>query len=350
MINNNNNDSQIESEKEYSIKSQIIKTLEWPSYTISILQDNEEDNEQINFLLGTNTNNTESNYLISTFYDKETEKINIRRKLKHSGNVVKVFYLNSKKALTSSSDNNIYLYDLHQKHNEVSTKPNLILKSHNDYCTSINLNKGKNTLISTSLDGKLCLWNINSSGSLGILKPLNEISYHENSINDSDWDKNNEYLFCSCGDDKKMIFYDIRDSNKVISINTPNKLKKIKYNYMNSNLLLTANDDFKIDLWDLRNTKVKLHNFEFHKGEITSIKWSDVNEKIFISSSVDCNLVMWNLKYLEEFNSPVNGEDFPVEVEWIQYLDNRILDFDFFNNIISLVDDENHVKVLSLNI
>jgi histone-binding protein RBBP4 len=346
MINNNINDSEIESEKKYSIKSQIIKTLEWPSYTISILQDNEEENKNINFLLGTNTNNTESNYLISAFYDIETEKINIKRKLKHSGNVIKVFYLNSKKALTSSSDNNIYLYDLHQKHSEVSTKPNLILKAHNDYCTSLSLNKGKNTLISTSLDGKLCLWNITSTGSLGILKPLNEISYHESCINDSDWNKNNEYLFCSCGDDKKMIFYDIRDSNKVISVKTQNQLKKIKYNKMNSNLLLTANDENKIDLWDLRNTKVKLHAFEYHKGEITSIKWSDINEKIFVSSSIDSNLVTWNLKYLEEFNSVVNGEDFPSEVEWIKNLGHRILDFDYSKNIIGVVDIENHIKIL----
>ena len=342
---NFNDESDSNNKKEFSIKSLVERTLEWPSYSVSILSENEKE-EKINFLLGTNTNNTESNYLISAFYDIETKQINIKRKLKHPGNVIKVFYLNSKKAITASSDYNIYLYDLNQKNIEVSTKPNLILKSHNNYCTSISLNKGRNTLISTSLDGKLYLWNITSSGSLGILKPLNEISYHESCINDSDWNKNNEYLFCSCGDDKKMIFYDIRDSNKVISVKTQNQLKKIKYNYMNSNLLLTANDDFKIDLWDLRNTKIKLHAFEYHKGEITSIKWSDINEKIFVSSSIDSNLVTWNLKYLEEFNSVVNGEDFPSEVEWIKNLGHRILDFDYSKNIIGLVDIENHIKIL----
>ena len=342
---NFNDESDSNNKKEFSIKSLVERTLEWPSYSVSILSENEKE-EKINFLLGTNTNNTESNYLISAFYDIETKQINIKRKLKHPGNVIKVFYLNSKKAITASSDYNIYLYDLNQKNIEVSTKPNLILKSHNNYCTSISLNKGRNTLISTSFDGKLYLWNITSSGSLGILKPLNEISYHESCINDSDWNKNNEYLFCSCGDDKKMIFYDIRDSNKVISVKTQNQLKKIKYNYMNSNLLLTANDENKIDLWDLRNTKIKLHAFEYHKGEITSIKWSDINEKIFVSSSIDSNLVTWNLKYLEEFNSVVNGEDFPSEVEWIKNLGHRILDFDYSKNIISLVDIENHIKIL----
>ena len=342
---NFNDESDSNNKKEFSIKSLVERTLEWPSYSVSILSENEKE-EKINFLLGTNTNNTESNYLISAFYDIETKQINIKRKLKHPGNVIKVFYLNSKKAITASSDYNIYLYDLNQKNIEVSTKPNLILKSHNNYCTSISLNKGRNTLISTSLDGKLYLWNITSSGSLGILKPLNEISYHESCINDSDWNKNNEYLFCSCGDDKKMNFYDIRDSNKVISVKTQNQLKKIKYNYMNSNLLLTANDENKIDLWDLRNTKIKLHAFEYHKGEITSIKWSDINEKIFVSSSIDSNLVTWNLKYLEEFNSVVNGEDFPSEVEWIKNLGHRILDFDYSKNIIGLVDIENHIKIL----
>ena len=342
---NFNDESDSNNKKEFSIKSLVERTLEWPSYSVSILSENEKE-EKINFLLGTNTNNTESNYLISAFYDIETKQINIKRKLKHPGNVIKVFYLNSKKAITASSDYNIYLYDLNQKNIEVSTKPNLILKSHNNYCTSISLNKGRNTLISTSLDGKLYLWNITSSGSLGILKPLNEISYHESCINDSDWNKNNEYLFCSCGDDKKMIFYDIRDSNKVISVKTQNQLKKIKYNYMNSNLLLTANDENKIDLWDLRNTKIKLHAFEYHKGEITSIKWSDINEKIFVSSSIDSNLVTWNLKYLEEFNSVVNGEDFPSEVEWIKNLGHRILDFDYSKNIIGVVHIENHIKIL----
>ena len=78
---NFNDESDSNNKKEFSIKSLVERTLEWPSYSVSILSENEKE-EKINFLLGTNTNNTESNYLISAFYDIETKQINIKRKRK----------------------------------------------------------------------------------------------------------------------------------------------------------------------------------------------------------------------------------------------------------------------------
>ncbi len=334
------------------IDNSISKVLEWPSYTISIRQSFQYDDNNFEFLTGTNTANQEANYitLLNASLTEKSHEIVIKRKYKHFGNVLKVLSYNDSFLISASSNNNLYLYNLNQDCNEISTKPDLILKSYTTPCTSLSIGNNKQLLLSSSEKGEVSLWDLKYDINTGVIEPLSTTTYHKGKVNDVDWNYSNENLFSSCGEDKMIFFYDVRDHNKKMSVMTGSSVKKISFNKANPNLFLSASGKNIIDLWDLRNTKIKLHTFQFHSHSITGLKWSDRNENLFVSTGNDGNLVMWNVKHLGNTKSSVLSEDTPVEAELIHRKKGKIYDFDWKGNAMTLVDNQNNIEVIKTKV
>lgn len=330
------------------IDNTISKVLEWPSYSISIRQSDKFDDNNFEFLTGTNTANQEANYitLLNAFFTKDNQEIVIKRKYKHFGNVLKLLSYNDSFLISASSNNNLYLYNLNQDCNEISTKPDLILKSYTTPCTSLSIGNNKQMLLSSSEKGEVSLWDLKYDINTGVIEPYSTTRFHKGRVNDVDWNCSNDSLYSSCGEDKQIFFYDLRDHNKKISVLTSSAVKKISFNKKNPNLFLSANGKNIIDLWDLRNTKIKLHTFQFHSHSITGLKWSDKNESLFVSTGNDGNLVMWNVKHLGNSKSSVLSEDTPVETELIHRKKGKIYDFDWKGNAMILVDNQNNIEVI----
>lgn len=329
------------------IDKTISKVLEWPSYSINIRQSGQFDDNNFEFLTGTNTASQEANYitLLNASLSNEKNEIVIKRKYKHFGNVLKLISYNDSFLVSASSNNNLYLYNLNQDCNEISTKPDLILKAYTTPCTSLSVGN-KDILLSSSEKGEVSLWNLKNDINTGVIEPLITTMYHKGKVNDVDWNCSNYSLYSSCGEDKQILFYDLRDKNKKISVMTSSAVKKISFNKKNQNLFLSANGKNIIDLWDLRNTKIKLHTFQFHSNSITGLKWSDRNENLFVSTGNDGNLVMWNVKHLGNRKSSVLSEDTPVETELIHRKNGKIYDFDWKGSAITLVDNQNNIEVI----
>lgn len=353
------------------VKRRIVaKVLEWRSNSIYVypkakvdLSDNCDSREnRRKILIGTDTGMKESNYVIQLQYDCDSSSdgvengisncnMSIVRKFKHNGNVLKVLGIDDSKCLTASSDNNLYLYNLKQSLSEVSTKPDLMLNEHSKICSGISLNNHSSLLLSSSQDGRVCLWDLGSIGNLGILRPINIFSAHnEKRVNDINWSHCNENIFASGGDDSNIVFYDKRTIDKQSAIKTSSKIVKVEFNFLNPNLFISANGIDITDLWDLRNTKVKLHSFKYHKEAITAIKWSNRNENYFASASLDKSLVFWDIKLLEAYKSPVCIEDNPSEAIHIEYLNKKICDFDWRDELIGVVNMDNSINVMNQSI
>jgi WD40 repeat protein len=86
-------------------------------------------------------------------------------------------------------------------------------------------------------------------------------------------------------------------------------IKNDKWINFNSNINLKT-----VALWDLRNTKMKLHSFESHKDEIFQVQWSPHNETILASSGTDRRLNVWDLSKIGEEQSADDIEDGPPEL------------------------------------
>ena len=338
MINNGNT---------ISISKDISKTLEWPSPAISLFRTLNQKPDQKQILVGTNTADQEPNYITQIICDTTENDIKIKRKFKHPSNVIKLLSLDTSHCISASSNNNIYLYNLEQNNPEVSTKPDVMLTGVDSLCTGLSLGLDPSLLLSSSEDGKVVLWNLNTNYTFGEIRPEKITTYHKGKVNDVAWNRGNKYLFASCGEDKNLIFYDIREEAKVVNITTSSGVKKIDFNKINQNLFLSANADNIVDLWDLRNTKIKLHTFKYHTSNITQIRWSVNDEYVFCSSGMDKKLVIWDINNLK---STVyrHAQDIPYEASLVHQANSKILDFDWDDNFIVLTDTMNEIECIKM--
>jgi histone-binding protein RBBP4 len=64
----------------------------------------------------------------------------------------------------------------------------------------------------------------------------------------------------------------------------------------------------------LRNLKLKLHSFEGHRDEVTTVAWSPDEEPIFASAGSDRRVIIWDLSRIGNEQTPEDAEDGPPEL------------------------------------
>lgn len=104
-----------------------------------------------------------------------------------------------------------------------------------------------------------------------------------------------------------------------------------------------------IHLWDIRNTKTKLHVFEGHSDEIFQVQWSPFNETVLASASSDRRLHIWDLSKIGETQSEEDAQDGPPELLFIHGGHTRkISDFSWNPNepwVIASVAEDNIIQI-----
>ena len=115
---------------------------------------------------------------------------------------------------------------------------------------------------------------------------------------------------------KNNLSRDLRDENNSYTIKGhKDSINCIDFNYKNSNLFLTGSNDKSIALWDLRNLKIKLHNFKYHTNDVLNIKWNKNCEKLFGSIGKDNSFIIWDINKIGKTQSRVEAEEGPVELK-----------------------------------
>uniref|UniRef100_A0A2K5NPS0 Uncharacterized protein n=1 Tax=Cercocebus atys TaxID=9531 RepID=A0A2K5NPS0_CERAT len=128
-------------------------------------------------------------------------------------------------------------------------------------------------------------------------------------VEDVSWHLLHKSLFGSVADDQKLMIWDTRS-------NTTSKPSH-SVEADTAEFLLATGSTKNVDLWDLRNLKLKLHSFESHKDKIFQVQWSTHNESILASSGTNCRLNVWDLSKTGEKQSPEDEEDGPLELLFI---------------------------------
>lgn len=70
-------------------------------------------------------------------------------------------------------------------------------------------------------------------------------------------------------------------------------------------------------LWDLRNTKARLHTFEGHTEEVFQVQWAPFVETVLASSGSDRRLHVWDTARIGEEQTTEDAEDGPPELLFI---------------------------------
>ena len=140
---------------------------------------------------------------------------------------------------------------------------------------------------------------------------------HSDSVEDIQWSPNEENVLASCGIDKSIRFWDIRQNTK----NSPKILKNahnsdvnvISWNTIRNHLFASGGDDNTFKVWDLRYlNEPPITEIKWHTGPINSMMWDPFDESQLAVCSEDNRLSIWDFsvepdekKLFDNFNNEI---------------------------------------------
>lgn len=175
-------------------------------------------------------------------------------------------------------------------------------------------------LLSGSEDKRVCLWNIAEAagGKSTQVDPIHIWMSHTEVVEDVAWHMHNINVCASCGDDKQVVFWDVRSVEPSHSFEAHTKeVNCISFNPFNEWLFVTGSADRTLALWDARNLKVKLHVFEGHSDQIFNVSWAPFSETVLASCSGDRRVNVWDLSLIGEEQSSDDAQDGPPELLFV---------------------------------
>eukprot|EP01135_Chromosphaera_perkinsii_P001969 Nk52_evm16s215 gene=Nk52_evmTU16s215 len=334
----------------------VTHALEWPSLTCQWLPDvvkpEGKDYNTHRVILGTHTSSAEQNYLMiaqvmlpndsssvdGKKYDEEKGeyggftnskgKVEIVQRIAHDGEVNRAKYMPQNPCLiaTKSPSEEVYIFD-YTKHPSFSSAtfcdPDVVLTGHTKEGFGLSWNPHKEGhLLSSSEDGTACLWNIGHASK--VTKTLGaEATFrgHTSVVGDVAWHGLHDCLFGTVGDDKKLMIWDTRSSDRTKPASVVEAHSKevncLAFNPFNEYVVATGSADSSIGLWDLRNINMKLHSFESHKDEVFNLAWSPQNETVFMSGGADRRIHIWDVAKIGEEQTAEDAEDGPPELLFV---------------------------------
>ena len=262
------------------------------------------------------------------FASKDNKYV-IEAQIAHQGEVNRARYMpqmwNIIASQTTSGEVHIFDYTKHAPKSEGADqcKPELKLvgQKKEGYGLSWNLNK-KGSLLSSSNDGTVSLWDVenNAPQLYSTIEPVSKYEDHVGSVEDVAWSKHDPDVFCSVGDDKRMLLWDTRKESKKPTHQIEahfGEILSVDFNPFKEYLLATASDDKTVAIWDTRKLQTKVCSLKQHQDQVTTVSWSPFNEAILASASQDRRVFVWDLTRLGSKQTPEEAADGPPELLFI---------------------------------
>ncbi|CEH14139.1 nucleosome remodeling subunit caf1 nurf55 msi1 [Ceraceosorus bombacis] len=334
----------------------VTHALEWPSLTCQWFPDRErpagKDYTSHRLLLGTHTSGQDQNYVQiaqvhlpnqdvevdSSKYDEDrgeigsyggaNARIQIVQQINHDGELNRARYCpqNCDLIATRTVMGETYIFD-RTKH---SLQPNADGKCRPDIVCKGQTGEGyglawsplvQGHLIAASEDETVCEWDVNQYKKIDkAINPLKVYRGHTSVVEDVAWHAHHESLFASVGDDKLLLIWDSRESGDAPKHRVTahdGEINAVLFSPANEYLICTGSSDKTVGLWDMRNTKTRLHSLEAHTDEVLQLAWSPHNETILASAAADRRVNVWDLSRIGEEQTPDDAEDGPPELLFV---------------------------------
>ncbi|UZJ52163.1 hypothetical protein CBS101457_001483 [Exobasidium rhododendri] len=339
----------------------VTHALEWPTLTCQWFPDRErpagKGYEQHRLLLGTHTSGQDQNYLQiahvqlpttsegeeaaldTTKYDEDkgeigsyggfVPRVTIHQKINHDGEVNRARYCpqNPDLIATRTVMGSTFIFD-RTKHSlqpssDGKCKPDIVLTGQEEEGYGLSWSPVKQGhILAASEDKTVCHWDLQAykKGETN-MDPLTTYKGHSSVVGDVAWHNLQENTFASVGDDRMMLVWDTREKAANPSHRVENahnaEINAVVFSPANEYIICTGSSDKTVALWDMRNTKAKLHSLEAHTDEVLQLSWSPHNETILASASADRRVNMWDLSRIGEEQTPEDAEDGPPELLFV---------------------------------
>ena len=353
----------------------MTHALEWPSLTCQFLPTVSSSEGSCykthKLLLGTHTSGAQNSLLVASVrlpkdegsvgitaaeqmrqgedYRSVDEKVTIDQRINHPGEVNCARYMpqNTSIVATKAVSSDVLVFDLREHPEEPADKivrPQAVCKGHKSdgYGLAWNPNKA-GQLLSGAEDHLVCMWdNIAqmSSGStvghgaasgLDGAREVQGTLYkgHQGVVGDVAWHKMTPSICASVGDDRALLFWDIRSSGGGRSCKGAKgptlqkqgahdkEVNALDFSPFDEHFLLTGGSDHVVKLWDTRKLEAPVYSFRGHASEIFNVQWSPHLENMFMSGSSDRRVYVWDIARVETEQSEVDAEDGPPELLFI---------------------------------
>ncbi|KAJ9122248.1 hypothetical protein QFC22_001668 [Naganishia vaughanmartiniae] len=141
---------------------------------------------------------------------------------------------------------------------------------------------------------------------------------HTNSIEDLQWSPSEPTVFASCSSDRSLKIWDIRVKSRknVTGIDGAHTgdVNVISWNKGVGYLVVSGGDEGGLKTWDLRSLKADIKSaptpvahFQWHTQPITSVEWSPHDTSLFLASSADDSVTMWDLSVEADEDESANN-------------------------------------------
>jgi histone-binding protein RBBP4 len=143
---------------------------------------------------------------------------------------------------------------------------------------------------------KVCLWDVNSLDGRGLAKETISDA-HQMVINDVKFSNLNPHLFATASDDSHFKVWDLRNPSKFTHTYkaSDDDLLVVGFSHFNEYLFGTGGElSGQVNVWDLRMPRTFINDLNYHQGAVNQLEWSPSSEWLFLTSSADGAVFMWD--------------------------------------------------------
>jgi histone-binding protein RBBP4 len=269
----------------------------WPSLTAEYIPNSNR------LITGTQTSDGSDNQL--NIINLKSDQCQVISSMAHPGEVNRALHKpqNPFVIATKTSKADILLFD-YSKFGATPTKDSsavgddsfLTLKGHDNEGFALCWSKlDDGTLASGAEDSKILVFETGS----GSNQPSVEwADSHEGTVESVNFHSKNRGILISCGTDKKLKVWDVRQKHVTTSLDDAHKdeINAVEFCPFNEFLVGSGGSDKVVNLFDTRKFTRPIYSLEGgHMEDITNVKWSPFSECILASSGNDRKVCLWDL-------------------------------------------------------
>ncbi len=161
---------------------------------------------------------------------------------------------------------------------------------------------------------------------------------HGGTVEELEWSPTEQNVFASAGNDGMVKIWDTRSKARKapVSVQVSNTdVNALSWSHQTPHLLASGADDGEWAVWDLRQWKpssnqanatkhVPVASFNFHKEQITSVKWHPTDDSIVLVAAGDNTMTLWDLAVElddEESKDTAGVQDVPPQLLFVHYME-----------------------------